>query len=95
MANFIVELIPGSPPHSNLFKGWILNVERESNDKGVIFGIVLNTPGGSFIEYSYSLGFRATNDEAESGPIIAGLKMATTFIVTKLEVRCDSLLIMS
>jgi len=73
----------------------ILNVDRASNYKGVIFGIALTTPEGSIIEQSYSLRFCATNNEAESGPIIAELKMASNFIVTMLEVRCDSLLIMS
>ena len=52
-------------------------------------------PDGSIIDQSYTLGFGATNKEAEYETIIAGLKMATTLGVMELEVRCDLLLIVS
>jgi len=42
-----------------------------------------------------TLGFRATNNETEYEAVIACLKMTTTIGVTELEVRCDSLLIVS
>ena len=68
-------------------------MERASNGMGV--RVVHTTPDGSIVEQSYTLGFRATNNEAKYEAVIAGLKMATTVGVAKLEVRCDSLLIVS
>jgi len=76
-------------------EGWILNMDGASNSKGTGVGIILTTLEGFLIEQSYSLGFRATNNEAEYEAIIVGLKMATTLEVTKLEVHCNSLLIVS
>ena len=67
-------------------------MDGASNSKGAGVGVVLTTPDGSIIEQSYTLGFRATNNEAEFETVIAGLKMATTLGIMELEVRCDSLL---
>ena len=39
------------------------------------------------------MGFPANNSEAKYEAVIVGLKMATTLGVTRLEVRCDSLLV--
>ena len=72
-----------------------LDIDRESNRNGVGIGLVLTTPDGSIIEQSYTLGFQATHKEAEHEAVIAGLRMATTLGVMVLEVRCDSLLIVS
>jgi len=93
LADFIVEFTPGPPPQYNSLKGWILNVDGASNSKGAGVGVVITTPDESIIEQSYTLGFRATNNEAEYEAVIAGLKMATTLGVAEFEVRCDSLLI--
>ena len=41
------------------------------------------------------MGFLVTNNVVEFEAVIAGLKMASTLIVTGLEVRCDSLLVVS
>ena len=49
----------------------------------------------STIEQSYILGFPATNNEAKYEPLIAGLRMTMTLGVTRLEVHCDSLLVVS
>jgi len=95
LADFVAEFTPGSTPKSNLMEGWILNMDGASNSKGTGVGIILTTLEGFLIEQSYSLGFRATNNEAEYEAIIVGLKMATTLEVTKLEVHCNSLLIVS
>ena len=84
MANFIAEFTPGRSPQNNSLKRWILNVERASNSKRAGVGVVLTNLDGSIIEQSYTLGFRATNNEAEYEAVIAGLKMATTLEVTEL-----------
>ena len=72
-----------------------MNVDEASNSKGDGVGLVLITPDGSIIEQFYTLGFQTTNNEAEYEAVIVGLKMATTLGVTELEVRCDSLLLVS
>jgi len=85
----------GPSPQSNLLKGWILNFDGASNGRGAKVGIILTIPEGSIIEQSYTLRFRATDNETECEAIIADLKMAATIGIVELEVRCDSLLIVS
>ena len=53
------------------------------------------TPEGSIIEQSYTLGFPATNNEAEYEAVIAGLRMAILLKVQTLEVRCDLMLVVN
>ena len=57
--------------------------------------IVLTTPEGSIIEQSFTLGFPASNNEAEYEAVLAGLRSAITLRVTGLKVRCDSLLVVN
>jgi len=95
LAHFIAEFTSGPPPHNNPLERWILNVNGMLNSKGAGIGLVLTTPNACIIEQSYTLGFRATNNEAKYEAVIAGLKMVATLGVTILEVRCDSLLIVS
>ena len=54
---------------------------------------MLITLDGSIIEQSYTLGFRVTNEGKYE--VITGLRMTSTLGVSMLEVRCDSLLIVS
>ena len=70
-------------------------MDGASNNKGFGIGIVFTTPKRSIIEQSFTLGFPATNNEAEYETVIAGLWMATMLGVSGLEVRCDSLLVVS
>jgi len=72
LADFIAELTLGPPPQNNSLKGWILNVDGASNGKRAGVGVVLTTPDGFIIKQSYTLGFRATNNEAEYEAVIAG-----------------------
>ena len=51
-------------------------MDDTSNSRGVGIEIGLTTSEGSIIEQSYTLRFRATNNEAEYEAVIAGLKMA-------------------
>jgi len=57
--------------------------------------VVLTTPEETIVEQSYTMGFPATNNEVEYEAIIAGLRMATTLGVSRLEVCCDALLMVS
>jgi len=45
---------------------------------GAGIGIVLTTPEGSIIEQSFTLGFPASNNEAEYEAVLAGLQAAIT-----------------
>jgi len=65
-----------------LLEGWILNVNGASNSKVAGVRIVLTTLKGSNIEQSFTLGFLATNNEAEYEIVMAGLRIATTLGVT-------------
>ena len=95
LADFITEFTPGASSQNDLLKVRILNVDGASNNKVSRIWIVLTTPEGSIIEQSYTLGSFTTNNKAKYEAVIAGLKMATTLRVTELEVRCDSLLVVS
>jgi len=94
MADFIAEFTPSNPvpiPTPEAPGCWILHVDGASNNKGSKLILVLSTPDDTIIEQSYSLGFQATNNEAEYEALIAGLKMAEILGVRNLEVQCDSL----
>jgi len=70
-------------------------VDRALNSKGVGIGIALTTPEGSIIEHAFTLGFHASNNEAEYEAVLAGLRAIITFGVTGLEVQCNSLLMVN
>jgi len=92
----LADLIAAGPPtQCNLLDGWVLNVDKASNNKGSEIGTVFITPEGSITEQSFTLGFPSTNNEAEYEAVIVGLKMAVTHGLNRLEVHCDSLLVVS
>ena len=70
-------------------------MDRASNSKGSGIRIVLITPEGFIIEQSFTLGFLASNNEAEYEAVLARPRAAITLRITGLEVRCDSLLIVN
>ena len=70
-------------------------MDRASNSKGPIIGIILTTQKGLIIEQSFTLGFPVTKNEVEYEVVIADLKMALTHRVIEIEVHCDSLLVVS
>ena len=72
-----------------------LEHKRCFNSKGSRIGVILMTPKEPIIGQSYTVGFPATNNEAEYEAVIVGLWMAVTLGVTGLEVYCDSLLMVS
>ncbi|KAM1243363.1 hypothetical protein ACFX2G_035629 [Malus domestica] len=65
---------------------WHLHVIDASNYKGSGADILV-TPDGSMLEQAITLGFRASNNEAEYEALLAGLWMAKDLAVKKL---CDS-----
>lgn len=80
-----------------LFVGemWKLFVDRASNRYGAGLGIILITPDGLTIEHSITLGFPASNNEAEYEALLAGLKSAIQMKAAELMVYSDSQLVVN
>ena len=85
---------PALPVSLNSDK-WHLHVDHASNHKGSGAGVVLVTPDGSLLEQAITLGFKASNNEAEYEALLAGLRMAKDLAVKKLAIYSDSQLITS
>ena len=62
---------------------------------GVGSRIVIVTPDGIWLEYSFRLGFRASNNEAEYEPLLAGLKTILGMGVWDVEAYSDSQLVVT
>ncbi|XP_028061817.1 uncharacterized protein LOC114265248 [Camellia sinensis] len=65
---------------------WKLFVDGASNKHGAGLGIVLNSPDGLIIEQAITLGFPASNNEAEYEALLAGLRSALRMKATALMV---------
>ncbi|KAF7151162.1 hypothetical protein RHSIM_Rhsim02G0198000 [Rhododendron simsii] len=84
------------PVHEwNLFSGdaWRMTVDGVSNVHGAGAGIVLVSPEGTVHESVVSIGYRATNNEAEYEALIAGLQLALRLGADSVHMFCDSRLI--
>ena len=67
----------------------------EPSKVGARIRIILVTTEGSIIEQSFTLGFLASNNEAEYKAVLAGLRAAITLGVTGLKVHCESSLVVN
>ncbi|KAM1107220.1 hypothetical protein ACFX2B_003960 [Malus domestica] len=74
---------------------WNLHDDGASNYKGSGAGVVLVTPDGSMLKQAITLGFKASNNEAEYEALFAGLRMAKDLAMKKLAIHSDSQLITS
>ena len=74
---------------------WKLFVDGASNRHGAGLGIVLISPDGLTIEHSITLGFPASNNEAEYEALLAGLKSALQMKAFELMVYSDSQLVVN
>ncbi|XP_056691812.1 uncharacterized protein [Spinacia oleracea] len=74
---------------------WTLYTDGSSNIRGTWLGIVLKSPQGDTIIQTVCCEFKATNNEAEYEGLIIGLSLELDMNIPLLEVRCDSLLIIS
>lgn len=72
-----------------------LFVDGASNRHGAGLGIVLISPDGLTIEHSITLGFPASNNEAEYEALLAGLKSALQMKASELMVYSDSQLVVN
>ncbi|XP_058211501.1 uncharacterized protein LOC131323671 [Rhododendron vialii] len=78
-----------------LFSGdaWRTTVDGASNVHGAGAGIVLVSPSGTVHESVVSIGYPATNNEAEYEALIAGLQLALRLDANSVHIFCDSQLI--
>ncbi|XP_057760140.1 uncharacterized protein LOC130980483 [Arachis stenosperma] len=90
LADFISELTPDEH-HYN--KAWELHVDGASSREGSGAGIVLKEGDKVIAEQSLQFHFSASNNQAEYGALIAGLRLAINLQVHSLTTHCDSLLV--
>ncbi|KAI5312880.1 hypothetical protein L3X38_042054 [Prunus dulcis] len=74
---------------------WQLRVDGASNQKGAGVGVVIVTPDGTLLEQAITLGFPASNNEAEYEALLVGLCLAKELSIKKLAIYSDSQLITS
>ncbi|CAL8993023.1 unnamed protein product, partial [Prunus brigantina] len=81
-SRFVVEFTPTaeeddiSPTDSNLPNDmWQLHVDRLSNHRGAGACVVIITPDGTLLEQAITLGFSASNNEAEYEALLARLHL--------------------
>ena len=65
-------------------------MDGASNVPGAEAGIVIITPEGIKLEYSFKFGFRASNNEAEYEALLARLRDALSLGARDVEVCSDS-----
>ncbi|CAL2229367.1 unnamed protein product [Prunus armeniaca] len=83
-----------SPTDSNLPNDiWQLHVDGASNHKGAGASVVIITPDGTLLEQAITLGFSASNNEAEYEALLAGLLLAKELSIMRLAIYSDSQLI--
>ena len=72
---------------------WKLFVDGAANAQGNGAGLILTSPEGINIEYAFRFGFHTSNNEAEYEAVIAGLNLAHSLEVDRLEICSDSQLV--
>ena len=72
---------------------WILHVDGSSSKQGSRIGIRLTSPTGDVLELSFRLAFHASNNEAEYGVLISGLRLAHGIKIHNIHAYCDSQLV--
>ncbi|CAL2262908.1 unnamed protein product [Prunus armeniaca] len=83
-----------SPTDSNLPNDmWQLHVDGASNHKGAGAGVVIITLDGTLLEQAITLGFSASNNEAEYEALLAGLRLVKELSIKRLAIYSDSQLI--
>ena len=93
--DFVAELPPGGAQQEvELDSQWLLSVDGSSNQQGSGAGIVLEGPNGLLIEQALRFAFKASNNQAEYGALIAGMLLAKEMGARSLLAKSDSLLVM-
>ncbi|KAK3033640.1 hypothetical protein RJ639_033765 [Escallonia herrerae] len=99
LADFIVECtLPEEPPQLVISAApdpWNLYVDGSSALGSSGAGLILISPEGFTIEYALSLGFQASNNEAEYEALLAGIRLSHALKVDSLSVHSDSQLVVN
>ena len=96
LANFVVEFSPRDEGDMICHVGcrlWRVFVDSASSAMRAVAGIVIVTPEGIRLKYSFRLGFRASNNEAEYEALLAGLKTVLGMGARDVEAYSDSWLV--
>ena len=74
---------------------WKVFMDSASNALGAGVGIMVVTPKGIKLEHSFRLGFKASNNEAEYGALLVGLRVVSDLGAREVEVYLDSWLVVN
>ena len=97
LVDFVMEFTSAEPAKHALTETdpsiWKLFVDGAVNAQGNGAGLILTSPEGIDIEYALRFGFHTSNNEAEYEVVIAGLNLAHSLEVDRLEICSDSQLV--
>ena len=97
LAHFVVEFTSTEPAKNAQTETdhsiWKLSIYGAANAQGNGAGLILTSPEGIDIEYALRFGFHTSNNEAEYEAVIAGLNLAHSLEVDRLEICSDSQLV--
>ena len=97
LVDFVMEFTSAKPAENTQTTTdlpiWKLSVDWAADAQGSGAGLILTSPKGIYIEYALRFGFQASNNEAEYEAVIAGLNLAHSMEVDRLEVCSDSQLV--
>ena len=97
LVDFVMEFTSAKPAENTQTTTdlpiWKLSVDWAADAQGSGAGLILTSPEGIYIEYALRFGFQASNNEAEYEAVIAGLNLARSMEVDRLEVCSDSQLV--
>ena len=74
---------------------WKVFMDDASSASGAKAGIVIITPKGIWLEYSFRLRFRAYNNEAEYKALLIGLKVVLGMGARDVDIYSNSRLVVS
>ena len=97
LADFVMEFTSAEPVKNAQtvtdLSIWKLSIDGAANAQGSRAGLILTTPEGIDIEYALRFGFHTSNNEVEYEVVIAGLNLAHSLEVDRLEICSDSQLV--
>ncbi|KAL0457989.1 UNVERIFIED_CONTAM: Ribonuclease HI [Sesamum latifolium] len=76
LANFVSEMIGAPSEEVSKDERWLLHVDGSSTIQGSGTGIVITSPQGEDLKFTFKFGFKSSNNEAEYEALVAGMKMA-------------------
>ena len=88
LADFIAEFtFPDESSPADGAKRWTIQTDGSSTQKRGGVGVVITTPDGEILKYGVRLRFPATNNEAEYGGILTGLRLGKALGVKRLLIK--------